>query len=681
MVAVRGQFIRLVLGGLFALLASTAPTPAASTPPDPLFERDVLPLLRSNCLGCHGGLRQKGGLDLRSIPAMLKGGESGPAVRSGAPDESPVWVLVHKGQMPEGEGKQLAPADKETLRRWIVAKMPTVAERLTPADVDPLLPAGTKHDAREVAAAIDRHVDRGLAEARLTPAGRSDDAEFLRRAYLDLTGRVPTAEQAAAFLDDAGPDKRAKLIDALLASPQFGQQFGRTWRDWIAPPELPSDANGGKQPHQETRELGKWIGDRVHAGDGWDKIARAMLAVEGDLDDHPEVMFLPLQGEGGKTTPGGSARGVASLLMGVQLQCAQCHDDPYRTWSQDEYWALAAFFTRTTGGFRQVRDVPTPPDPKPGQPDKPQPEPPDPNAIAGRIKIPKSAFMNAGRTVPARFLRGDAAAVPPAGQAFRPVLADWLVRKDNPYFARAFVNRTWFTFFNRGIVHPVDDIRELNPPSHPGLLSLLEQEFVAADFDVKHVVRSICNSQAYQRTSRPPVASAAAADDPKGAALTGKFGRMPSRVMSADVLYDSLKLAYGDPVLDLRAIDPKDKDGNTVGESAAVGDALLEFQRAFCTNEEDATDFTHGIPQLLTLINHPRLTAGSGALDAYVKSNPSADGGKVVEWLYLSTLSRRPDAREAAEAAQYVAAAAEKPKAYVGVLWMLVNRSEYLLVR
>jgi hypothetical protein len=261
------------------------------------------------------------------------------------------------------------------------------------------------------------------------------------------------------------------------------------------------------------------------------------------------------------------------------------------------------------------------------------------------------------------------------------VLADWLVRKDNPYFAKAFVNRTWFTFFNRGIVHPVDDIRELNPPSHPGLLSLLEQEFVAAGFDVKHVVRSICNSEAYQRTSRPPVAAAATADDPTGAVSTGKFGRMPGRVMSADVLYDSLKLAYGDPQLDLRAIDPKDGDGNTVGESAAVGDALLEFQRAFCTNEEDATDFTHGVPQLLTLINHPRLTVRSAALDAYLRSNPSADGSEVVEWLYLSTLSRRPDPQEAAEAAQYVAAAAEKPKAWVGVLWMLVNRSEYLLVR
>ncbi|HEX8912883.1 MAG TPA: DUF1549 domain-containing protein [Humisphaera sp.] len=673
-----------------ALLAALIPWVSSAAPatPDPLFERDVLPLLRANCLGCHGGLRQKGGLDLRSIPAMLKGGENGPAVKSGSPDASPMWLLVHKGEMPEGEGKQLAAADKETLRRWIAAGLPTVAQRRTPADLDPLLPAGTKHDARDVAAAIDRHVDRGLADAGLTPAGPSDDAEFLRRACLDLAGRVPTAEQAAAFLDDTSADKRAKLIDALLASPQFGEQFGRTWRDWIAPPELPSDANGGKQPHQETRELGKWIGDRVNAGDGWDKIARAMLAVEGDRKSHPELMFLPLQGEGGKTTPGGSARGVASLLMGVQLQCAQCHDDPYRTWSQDEYWALAAFFTRTTGSFGEVRDLPKPPDPKkPQKPDDKKPDDrkkekaPDARLLAGQIEIPKTAFKNAGRLVRARFLKGDEPPVPPLTEGLRPVLADWLVRKDNPYFARSFVNRTWFAFFNRGIVHPVDDVRDLNPPSHPGLLALLEQELVASDFDVKHVVRSICNSKAYGRTSRPAVASAATTNDPGGVRLTELFGRMPSRVMSADVLYDSLRLAYGDPKLDLRAIDPKDKDGNTVGESAAVGDALLEFQRAFCTNEEDATDFTHGIPQLLTLINHPRLTAGSKALDAYLKANPSSDGGKVVEWLYLSTLSRRPDVREAAEAAAYVSAAADKPKAYAGVLWMLVNRSEYLLVR
>jgi mono/diheme cytochrome c family protein len=645
---------------------------------DPLFERDVLPILTANCLGCHGGLNKKAGLDLRSIELMLKGGEDGPAVKAGDASASPLYAAVANDEMPPDERKKLSPAEKQILRDWIAAKLPTVAQRRTPAENDPLLPPGQKHSAAEVAAAIDRHIEKGLAEAKLSPAARSDDVEFLRRVYLDLAGRVPTAEQAAAFLDDTAADKRAKLIDTLLASPDFGQQFGRTWRDWIAPPELPSDANGGKQPHDETRQLGKWIGDRIHAGDGWDTIARAMLTVEGERKNQPHLMFLPLQGEGGKTTPGGSARGVASLLLGVQLQCAQCHDDPYRTWSQQQYWQLAAFFGRTGGDFNKIVERPSA-DPK-AKDDKKIRPPANPKLKPGEIEIPKAAFKNAGQAVAAQFLDGTTPTIPPPDQALRPVLADWLTDRKNPYFARAFANRTWFYFFNRGIVHPVDDLRDFNPPSHPGLLNLLEQEFVAGGFDVKHIVRAICNSQTYQRTSRPmPASIADSAGGDGGVQQVQKFGRMPGRVMTADLMYDSLKQVYGDPKLDLRTFDPK--DGNANGESAAVGDALLEFQRAFCTNEEDTTDFTHGIPQMLTMINHPRLLAGSKALEAYLKANKAASPQQVVEWLYLGTLSRRPTEAEMAEATRYMSASPEPTKAYTGVLWMLVNRSEYLMVR
>lgn len=651
-----------------------------------MFERNVLPILTSNCLGCHGGLRQKGGLDLRSIPLMLKGGDDGPVIKAGTLAASPMWTAISKDEMPKGD-KKLSPPDKETIRAWIAGGMPTVTGRRTAVDMDPLLAASTSgpNAAHDVAAAIDRHVDRGLAEMNLTPAPQADDAEFLRRIYLDLTGRVPTAEQAASFLDDGGADKRAKLIDALLDTPQFGEQFGRTWREWISPPELPSDPNGGKQPHTETQNLGKWIGDRVTAGDGWDHIVRQMVGAEGEIKSNPGVVFLGLQGEGGKTTPDGSARGVASLFMGVQLQCAQCHDDPYRTWPQQDFWGLAAFFKKANGDFNKVYEVPPPPkpnkDPKKAEEEAKKREEAAKKAKAvdpatfGKIVIPPKAFKNAGKMVAARVLGADHDFKPDGDEPLRPHFLDWLTAKDNPYFARSFVNRTWFYFFNRGIVHPVDDFRELNPPSHPGLLNLLEREFLASDYNVKHIVRCICNTQAYQRTSRPCAGEPAAA----ATLLVARFGRMPARVMSADVLYESLKLAYGDPKLDLRPIDPK--DGNTNGESAPVGDAYLEFRRSFCTNKEDTTDFTYGIPQLLTMMNHPRLTAGSKALDAFLKANPSATPQRVTEWLYLSTLSRRPDPTETAEAVKFIAASPDASKSYVSVLWMLVNRSEYLLVR
>lgn len=616
---------------------------------DSLFERDVLPILTKNCLGCHGGLLQKGGLDMRTIPLMHKGGKSGPALKVGDVNASEIWKRIAADEMPPGE-KKLSAAEKNHIKQWIAGGLPTVAERQKKND-DPLL-SKEKHTPREVAAAIDRHLQNGMATWRLKPAPQSDDAEFLRRIHLDLTGRVPTAEQAVAFLDNKEPDKRAKLIDQLLATPQFGEQLGRTWREWICPPELPSDANGGAQPHKQAQELGNWMGKRFAVGDSWDKITRDILTVKGDTKNNPQAIFFGLSGDSsGRVTPDGSARAVASLFMGVQLQCAQCHDDPYRDWSQKDHWALAAFFGRTSGDFGNVRES------NPGN-----------NAS---ISIPKTAFKNIGTNIQAAFLNGKKFEHDKS-RFDRDRLVDWLAAKDNPYFARAFVNRTWFYFFARGLVNPIDDFRDLNPPTHPGLMNLLTNEFAASGFDVKHLIRCICNSEAYQRTTRV----AKGTDEQTVAALTAAFGRMPIRIMTADQLYDSLKQAYGDPNLDLRGINPK--DGNTTGMSAPVLDPYIEFLRRFGTNKEDPTDFIHGIPQMLTMINHPRLRAGSKAIDQYRMSNAKAPPEQIVEWLYLSTFSRRPTNVEQGESQHYLK---RSPDAYIGILWALVNRSEYLLVR
>jgi len=250
-----------------------------------------------------------------------------------------------------------------------------------------------------------------------------------------------------------------------------------------------------------------------------------------------------------------------------------------------------------------------------------------------------------------------------------------LTSKDNPFFARAFANRLWFQLFSRGIVNPVDDLRALNPPSHPGLLQLLSNEFADSGYDVKHLVRCVCNSQAYQRSSRLTVGTPKLTVDRQ----LQRFGRAPVRVMTADMLFESLKRVYGDHQLDLRAVDQK--DGNTSGESAAVGDAYLEFHRKFGTNEGDATDFTHGIPQMLTFINHPRLLQGSRGFDEFLKAHPQTTPQRSVEWLYLATLSRRPTGDELAEATAYVMATDQPADAYQDVLWMLVNRSEFICVR
>ena len=560
-----------------------------------LLERDVLPVLTKHCLGCHGGLVQEGGLDLRTLPSMLRGGESGPAIEAGHADTSELWKRIANDEMPAGEEREkLSARDKEVMRKWIDAGLPTVSERQK--HVEARLPAGKQHDPLEVARAIDQHIAEFLSAAKLKPSPVTDDAAFLRRLYLDLTGRVPTADQAAAFLDGDGPGRRAKLIDALLDTPDFGEQFGRTWRDWVMPAELPSDNNAGTQPYAEARAFGSWLGKKFAADEPWDKITHDILTVQGETKNNPQVIFFGLVGQGGQTSTDGSARAAASLFMGVQLQCARCHDDPYRDWSQQEHWALAAFFGRSQGDFKKIA-IGTGPSKKPGE-----------------IVIPGDAFKNSGTTVLTSFLRGADFTVQ-GDEDLRKSFVDWLVAKENPFFARSFANRLWFYLFSRGIVNPIDDFRELNPPSHPGLLKLLAQEFVASRYNVKHLFRCMCNSLVYQRTT----SMGAATDEQTRGALTTAFGRMPLRVMTADMLYDSLKQVYGDGKLDLRT----SIEHTTVGMSAAVADPHLEFQRRFGTNEEDATDFTHGVEQMLTLLNHPRLLGESRALDAYWTKLPA----------------------------------------------------------
>jgi len=216
----------------FAIALLFSATPALSDAQESLLERDVLPILTKQCLGCHGGLRQKGGLEMRTVAAMLKGGKSGPAVKSKDSGASEMWLRIAADEMPPGE-KKLSGVEKVFIKQWIDDGLPTVAQRQK--NDDPLLSHGEKHLPTQVATAIDEHLTRGLAARKLKAMPHADDAEFLRRIYLDLTGRVPTAAQAVAFLDAKDPEKRTKLIDALLDTPQFGEQLGRTWRDWICP--------------------------------------------------------------------------------------------------------------------------------------------------------------------------------------------------------------------------------------------------------------------------------------------------------------------------------------------------------------------------------------------------------------------------------------------------------------
>ncbi|MEE3369378.1 MAG: DUF1549 and DUF1553 domain-containing protein [Planctomycetota bacterium] len=532
-------------------------------------------------------------------------------------------------------------------------------------------------DAVETANRIDASIDAKLQAENLGTVATADEAEFLRRIYLDLTGQIPTARQAASYLDSSHSNKRTRLIDELLASPQYGEHFGRVWRDWIAPAELPSEGNGGNQPIAATRKLGVWFAEQFNQNEPWDRLVYSVLTVDGELADHPEALFYSLVGtDTGIPQPAGATRAVGTLFLGLQLQCAECHDDPFRAWKQSDFWGAAAFFRNTEATFdgRYFASVTETFGKETSAKGKRSSKKTTRNDRApnGSITIPSASFTNSGTVIAGKFPAG-AALTAEARQPLRPILAEWIVSPENPYFSRAFVNRMWSYFFVRGIVNPIDDFRPDNPPSHPEVLELLAAEFRSSGFDVKNLIRGILNARVYQRTN----GSDPQADPNQLVKQVDWFARYPLKLMSTDMLFESLKLALEDPALDLRTVDPA--LSSKFGESTPIGDAYQEFRRLFETNEDDATDFRHGIPQFLALMNHPRLSAGGKTVERLLKEN--LEPTTIIEQLYLGTLSRRPTSEEADEAARFVQESAAPRVGYNGLLWMLINRSEFLLIR
>lgn len=499
-----------------------------------------------------------------------------------------------------------------------------------------------KRAPRDVAAVIDREVEGQLAEAKLKPGPLADDAEFLRRVCLDLTGRIPTADRARTFLADKRPDRRAKLVDELLASPEYAQHLARLWARLIAAEEPP-----------QRPILEKWLAGRFAANDGWDRTVTAMLTATGK---GPETGFVLSNVENKQPQPNKLAGSAAKLFLGVQLQCAECHRHPFASWEQDEFWGVAAFFGKTRvqakGEPIGVAEVAAPVKGKAVKIKGPS------------IVVPATAGKAAGRVVAAKFLAGKK---PDLGddEPHRPALAAWLTAKDNPYFARAAVNRTWGRLFGRGLVNPVDDMHDGNEATHPALLRALAGEFSASGFDHKHLLRCICDSKAYQRTSK-------GADEEH-------YARMPVKVMTPDALYDSLCLAMG--VKELRVAAAATLGSGRGGTRAAGKESPRErFVKAFETAEPETTpvEYTHGIPQALSLLNEPITNHGAPVIDALLKKSKKPD--EVIEGLFLALLSRRPTEAEAKNLAAHVAKRPSAAKGYADVLWALINSPEFALI-
>jgi len=509
-------------------------------------------------------------------------------------------------------------------------------------------------DPAPIIAAVDREWRRILDAAGVPASPDADDAEFLRRACLDITGRIPSYERTVAFLASENPAKRYQAIDDLLASREFGQHFGRRWKLLIQP----RDTSTTKQ---SADRFTPWLADQFNANRPWTEIATELLTTEAAMSREPQATFFQANSEESSPKPSLLAAATGRLFLGVQVACAECHNHPFAEWTQDDFWSLAAFFTRvrkrTKGDYTLTED------------------PPESSgntatvATHASIKIPDGAGKSAGREVAARFLDGSEPAIADAGP-LRPALAAWITSHDNPYFARATVNRLWAHFLGRGIVHPVDDFRAENPPSHPELLALLAREFAESGHDVKHLVRCICNSQAYQRTSRPLAANEADAT---------RFSHAAVKVMTPDVLYDSLVV-----VLSAR---PTGESSPPAGKKLAVKlwPFLFESRDAFVRFFARAPDvdrgdqFGYGVPQLLRIMNSPEFSTGAPFIGRLVAAG--TEPTMMIERLYLVALSRRPTADELQRMLDLVGERTSSEQAYADVLWVLLNTSEFVLNR
>ena len=499
----------------------------------------------------------------------------------------------------------------------------------------------------ELATEIDGLIRRRLAAENVTAAPVADDAEFLRRVFLDLGGRIPPSTRVRRFLADRDPDKRRKVVDELLDSSRYVVHFSNVWRKALLP-----ETQADPQTRVLVPAFEAWLRQKLTDDTSYSEMVREIVTVPlaasrnpreipGQADRPSPLAFYQAK----QIKPENLAASTARTFLGIRIECAQCHDHPFDNWKQNDFWSFAAFFAgmerQGRGGFlAAIREV----------------------ADRRKLKIPGTetsvgpVFLDGSRPLPTQ-TRGA-----------RQLLADWMITAENSYFAKAAVNRLWSQMFGIGLVDPPDDFTADNPPSHPKLLDLLASEFASHNFDVRHILRSIVASDAYQRTSRQTDPSQ---QKPR------LFSRMAVKGLSPEQIFDSLAQATG--------YVPVAVDRTSTGPGA-LDSVRSEFVDLFGDDSSRPTQQRTTILQALALMNGGLVSEAtsldrSRTLTAVVEF-PALGTGDRVEALFLAALGRRPGAKRLAALVAYVDAGGvtrDPAAALADVFWALLNSSEFLL--
>jgi uncharacterized protein DUF1549/uncharacterized protein DUF1553 len=491
---------------------------------------------------------------------------------------------------------------------------------------------------------VDQLLDAKLKRLKILPSPPVDDAEFLRRVSLDLTGLAPTPEEIRAFVADKteARTKRSRKIDELLARPEYVDTWTLKWGDLLQS----SRRYLGDKGMWEFRE---WIRDSIAQNKPYDKFVSELLTARGSSYENPAANFFRVT-----RNAKASMEKTTQLFMGVRLVCTQCHDHPFEKWTQNQYYEMAAFFASVglKPGFESGDEIVY---------DKRE---------DNEVKHPKT-----GRVVAPKYLVASLGA-PPIAANFnrRESLVEWLTSKENPFFARAIANRFWSYFLGRGIIEPVDDIRASNPPVNEALLEALTKDLTDHDFDLKHLMRTIVNSRAYQAG----IQTNAWNDDDKV-----NFSHAMPRRLGAEELMDGISQAAG--ARPKFSEVPPDTKAEAFPDPHVGKDGFLDVfgrpARESSCECERRSDIS--LPQALNLMNGR--TIGDAIADPKGRVAKlilaGASDRAIVEELYLAALSRFPTAGEYDTAASFLKGGQRRAAWAQDLLWSLVNSKAFLYNR
>ena len=483
---------------------------------------------------------------------------------------------------------------------------------------------------------IDEAVYAKLKKLRLTPSGLCDDATFLRRAALDITGELPPAAEVEKFLADPDAGKRVRLVDELLNRKEFAELWVMKWAELL---EIRSHDNAVYP--KAALVYFEWLRNQMLAGVPLDQIVRSLITASGSTLRDPAANYYQMEPDTQKL-----AENTAQVFMGMRIQCAQCHNHPFDRWTLNDYYGFDAFFAQIGR--------------KPG-------DDPRENIIFdrsdGKVKHPVT-----GAVMRPKFLGGDVPEIKP-GESRREVLARWLTSPQNPYFARNIANIVWAHFLGRGIIEPVDDVRISNPPSNPELLDALAAKLVDYQYDFKKLVRDICTSRTYQLDTRP---------NDSNVTDERNFAKASIRRIRAEVLLDCISEVTETqdkfPGLPRGANAVEIPDGNTSDYFLTTFGRASRATVCSCEAKVDPN-----LSQALHLLNgdtiQDKIEQG-GVVKSLLKRGETPD--QIIGDLYLRCLSRAPTTNETAKLKSFFKKDAAAEPVLNDVFWSLLNAKEFV---